>query len=239
MNGKYMVFLILMMLTSWLTSEAYADRRSYVWTYEYLTMERGEAELESYFTLSTPDMGDMEGNTVTDLQFELEVGMSDRFDFAIYQVFSQYPEESLKYKGYKLRARYRFGEQGQYVLDPLAYVEYKGKPDFSEHGIELKIILAKDIGRFNMALNPILELELNGETEVEAEYAIGLNYEILSLLSAGLEFKGSESGHYVGPTIGHGVEQLWMTMGAAFPITDIDEGKPEFQIRLLVGIGLI
>ncbi len=239
MNGKYMVFLILMMLTSWLTSEAYADRRSYVWTYEYLTMERGEAELESYFTLSTPDMGDMEGNTVTDLQFELEVGMSDRFDFAIYQVFSQYPEESLKYKGYKLRARYRFGEQGQYVLDPLAYVEYKGKPDFSEHGIELKIILAKDIGRFNMALNPILELELNGETEVEAEYAIGLNYEILSLLSAGLEFKGSESGHYVGPTIGHGVEQLWMTLGAAFPITDIDEGKPEFQIRLLVGIGLI
>jgi len=239
MNGKYMVFLILMMLTSWLTSEAYADRRSYVWTYEYLTMERGEAELESYFTLSTPDMGDMEGNTVTDLQFELEVGMSDRFDFAIYQVFSQYPEESLKYKGYKLRARYRFGEQGQYVLDPLAYVEYKGKPDFSEHGIELKIILAKDIGRFNMALNPILELELNGETEVEAEYAIGLNYEILSLLSAGLEFKGSESGHYVGPTIGHGVEQLWMTLGTAFPITDIDEGKPEFQIRLLVGIGLI
>ncbi len=227
------VFLIVFMAVP----ECMADWRSYVWTYEYQTVDRGDAELESYFTLSTPEIDRMEGITTTDFQLELEVGMTERYDFSIYQIFEQAPEGSLRYKGYKLRSRYRFGEKGRYPLDPLIYVEYKGKPDFSEHGIELKLILAKDIGATNIALNPILEFERDGEWEVEPEYAVGITRRISDLLKFGLEAKGGESGHYIGPVISHGRDDLWVSLGSAIKLGDVDEGKPEFQIRLLMAVG--
>ncbi|UCG51601.1 MAG: hypothetical protein JSW58_15670 [Candidatus Latescibacterota bacterium] len=222
------------------SSVCLADQRAYVWTYEYMTLPRGATELESYTTISTPDVNKFEGITSTEQQLELEVGMTDRFDFAIYQVFIQEPESDLRYKGYKLRARYRFGEKDKYPLDPLVYAEYKGKPDFSEHGIELKLVLAKDIGRLNIALNPILELEReDGEWEAEPEYAVGLSFGIVDeLLRLGIEGKGSEHGHYVGPVISHGRQHAWMTLGSAIKASNIDEGKPELQVRLVVGIGL-
>jgi len=43
---------------------AQADRRAYVWTYEYLTMPQGQAELEYYVTSKVPDTGDFDGNNV-------------------------------------------------------------------------------------------------------------------------------------------------------------------------------
>lgn len=233
-KAKLLFTFLSILLFSW---QAFADRRSYVWTYEYNTVEKGEAELESYFTLSTPDIGKIKGSMSSNHQIELEVGMTERFDFAIYQVFNQNPGEGLKYKGFKLRIRYKIGEKGKYFLDPLIYFEYKGKPDFSEHGIEFKLILAKDIGRFNVSLNPIIEFEREDEWEVKPEYAIAMSYEINELLRVGLEAKGNEKGHYIGPVISHGREDLWIALGSAFKIGEMKEGKPEFQIRMLLGIG--
>jgi len=163
--------------------------------------------------------------------------MTERFDFSIYQIFAQKPEGELRYEGFKLRSRYKIGEKGRYILDPLIYLEYKGKPDFSEHGIEFKLILAKDIGRFNISLNPILSFERVTKWEFEPEYAIGMSYEVNKLFRVGFEAKGSEDGHYIGPVISHGRENLWVTLGSAFKIGEIKEGKPEFQIRMLLGIG--
>jgi hypothetical protein len=215
-----------------------ADWRSYVWTYEYQTVERGMAEFESYFTISAPDIDSLEDNTAVEQLLELEVGMSERFDFGFYQQFEQEPGRSLSYQGYKLRFRYRFGEKGTYILDPLAYFEYKGKPDFSEHGIEFKLILARDFGPNNISVNPILEFEGNGDWESEPAYAAGLRRNMGDLLKIGIEIKGSESGHYIGPVVSHGSPHVWGTLGSAFGIGDIDEGKPEFQLRLLLGVEL-
>lgn len=221
-------------------SAASADRRSYVWTYEYNTVPRGEAELETYFTLSAPDADELEGNVSAEHQVELEVGMTDRFDFGIYQVFEQGAGEEGRfgYKGFKLRSRYRIGQAGQRVVDPLVYVEYKGVPDFSENTIEAKLILARDIGAINISVNPILEMEHEDEWEVETEYAAGVSYVANKMLRLGLEAKGGEHGHYLGPVVSHGEENLWVTFGSAFGVTDIDEGKPEMQLRMLLGVGL-
>jgi len=219
-------------------SDASADWRSYVWTYEYRTVDRGTAEFENYFTISAPDIDSLEDNTFVEHQLELEVGMSERFDFGLYQQFEQGPGESLRYKGYKLKFRYRFGEKGKYILDPLAYFEYKGKPDFSEHGIEFKMILAKDFGANSVSLNPILEFEGNGEWESEVAYAAGIKRKVGELLKVGIEVKGSESGHYIGPVISHGSHHVWGALGSAFGIGDIDEGKPEFELRLILGVEL-
>jgi len=214
-----------------------ADQRSYVWTYQYMTVPRGEAEIESYFTLSAPDKSRLKGNTGTEHRLELEVGMTDRFDFAVYQIFSQAPQEALRYDGFQLRWRYRIGEKDQYFLDPLIYLEYKAAGDLSEHGLESKLILAKDIGRFNIALNPILAYEFGAGSKWEAEYAVGMSYGVSSLFKIGVEAKGSEDGHYIGPVVSHG-GRFWVAFGSAINVGPVEDGKPEFQMRMLLGVGL-
>jgi len=236
MKNKYLAFLVLLSSTLWSASWTFADKRSYVWTYEYKTVEKGKAEIESYFTLSTADIGKVKGTMVSEHQIELEVGMTESFDFAIYHVFNQNPGEGLKYEGFKLRSRYKIGKKGKYLLDPLIYLEYKGQPDFSEHGIEFKLILAKDSGRFNVSLNPIFEFERKAKWEFEPEYAMGISYDVSELLRVGFEAKGSEYGHYLGLVISHGREALWVTLGSALKMGRVKEGKPEFQIRMLLGI---
>jgi hypothetical protein len=216
-----------------------ADWRSYVWTYEYQTVERGGAEFETYLTLSTPDDDRMRDITTTEHQLELEVGMTERFDFAIYQVFKQPPGGALEYDEYKLRGRYRFGEKGSFVFNPLAYFEYIGKPDFSAHEFELKLILARDFGRFNFSANPQAEFSLEEDDwEMKSGYAAGLSYRLTDLLKVGLESKGSGNDYYLGPVISHGRHDLWATLGAAFAISHIEDNRPKFQVRLLLGVGL-
>lgn len=226
-----------LLLSAFAASPGSSDQRSFVWTYDYQTMERGTAELETYFTLSTPDLGTMEGRTSAEHQVEVEVGMTDRFDFAVYQVFAQAPGEDLAYRGFKLRGRYRLGEKGRSFFDPLLYLEYQGSQDLAEQAVEGKLVLGRNLGKLRLALNPTLELELeDGEWEAVPEYAVGLSYELHPLLLLGLEAKGSRHGHYVGPVLAHGEEDLWMTIGAAIGAGAVDRGKPELQVRALMGI---
>ena len=214
-----------------------ADQRHFVWTYEYKTVSRGEAEFEHYYTTSYPNASDLSVSTKTGHQLELEIGMNERFDFAIYHQFEQ--QDSFAYKGYKLRGRYRIGEKNQYILDPLLYLEYHGKPDFSEHGIESKLILAKETEKVIVSFNPVLEIEIeDDESEIETEYAMGLTYKINKILNAGIEFKGSEYGHYWGPTISHGTHDIWFSLGSAFALGAVKEGKAEMEIRMIIGVGI-
>ena len=214
-----------------------ADQRHFVWTYEYKTVSRGEAEFEHYYTTSYPNASDLAVSTKTGHQLELEIGMNQRFDFAVYHQFEQ--QESFTYKGYKLRLRYRIGEKNQYFLDPLLYLEYHGKPDFSEHGIESKLILAKETEKMIASFNPVLEIEIeDGENEIETEYAAGLTYKLNKLFHAGIEFKGSKNGHYWGPTISHGTHDIWVSLGSAIAVGTVKEGNPEVEIRMIMGVGL-
>ena len=214
-----------------------ADQRHFVWTYEYKTVNKGEVEFEHYYTTSYQDAADLSNGTVVNHQLELEIGMNERFDFAVYHNFEQ--KDSLTYKGYKLRFRYRLGEQNQYLMDPLLYFEYHGKPDYSEHKIEAKLILAKETERVIVAFNPVLEVEIeDGKKETETEYAAGLTYKLNRLLHAGIEFKGSTNGHYWGPTISHGTHDIWFSLGSSFALGTVKESKPEMEIRMIMGVGL-
>ena len=100
MNMLFMLFLITFSLS---------DQRHFVWTYEYKTVSRGEVEFEHYYTTSHPNASDLSVSAKTGHQLELEIGMNERFDFAVYHQFEQ--QESFIYKGYKLRGRYRIGEK--------------------------------------------------------------------------------------------------------------------------------
>ena len=216
-----------------------ADHRSYVWTYEYQVLGPGEAEFEQYTTFSSPDIDSFKTMGSTELNFELEVGMNKRFDFAIYQVFRQNAGESLKYDGFKLRGRYKFFDKGEFFVNPLIYVEYKGNQSFSEHEFETKLILGKDFGNFNISLNPYFELAKEGEEwEFKPKYAVGISYHPAELFLFGMEAIGDKSGNYFGPTISHGSPRIWVSLGSLFKLGKIDIGNPEFRIRMILGVGL-
>lgn len=221
-----------------LTKNSYADRRSYVWTYEYQTMPKGMSEIEFYETLKLPDTNDTDIKTL-EHWVEYEYGVTDRFDAAIYQMWKtndKRNEIDTKYDGTKLRARYRFGEKGRYFVDPLVYAEYKrSAKSHDPHALELKLILAKDIGNFNIAYNQILNQALERHGVTESEYALGLSYKLNNRLSIGLESKGSylKDKYYYGPTISVSGKRFWVAVGAAWAM---HKRADDLQVRLIAGI---
>ena len=232
MHKNSLLFFILTLLGT----QIYADGRRYVWTYEYQTLPRGEAELESYSEFSHIDT-DSGRLATTTLQYEYEIGMNDRFDVGIYQKFKQYHDSPIAYDGFKLRFRYRLGHKGKWFVDPLLYVEYKDNAAFDHGALETKLILAKDINNWNFALNPVLEFEFEeDETEVEFEYTAGLSYRLHPIVSLGLEMKGGLDKFYWGPTLSHGKEDLWFGIGLLTPTSA--EASADRMIRFIIGVGL-
>ena len=218
---------------------ANADRRGYVWTYEYLTMPRGEAELEYYLTTKVSDLHKTKDENTWEHQVEYEYGLTDRWDISVYQRWQQTNVRSdgkFEYTGTKVRTRYRFGERGMYPLDTLLYLEYI-RPDGSDAPeiLEGKIVVAKDFGKFNIAYNQIIETGINNSGKTENAYAAGMNYEFSPSLKVGLESTGNftEGEYYIGPTISWASEKFWVGIGA---LRGLNDRSDDLQVRLIVGI---
>jgi hypothetical protein len=165
--------------------------------------------------------------------------MNDWMDFSIYQVFSSSPQKGFNYNGYKFRSRFKIGEKDQFIMDPLIYLEYEGVPDFQNHALELKLILAKDFGNFNISLNPYVKYLKEGadEWELKPRYAAAVGYSTSELMSFGIESIGNQSGVYLGPTLSHGIENLWVGISPLFSIGNVTAGSPEFYLRMIVAFG--
>lgn len=216
----------------------YADWRNYVWTYEYKVMKEEWLEIEHYATFSSPVLNEMRGNISVEHQIEIETGIAKNTDIGIYQVFNQNPSGELEYKGYKLRLRHKIGEKDEYFVDMLGYLEYIGVRDLSVHKIEFKKIFAKDFENFNVSFNTGFEIEKEEKFEYEYEYALGVSYGLNQTFRIGAEMKGSLKEHYAGPVISIKLQKIFFTLGSAIKLSEIEEGKPLFQIRLISGIGL-
>lgn len=235
---KIMSVLAGVVLLSGMASTGYADRRSYVWTYEYATAPEGIAEVEYYLTAKVPDTGVKETSDWQH-QVELEYGLTDSWDISMYQMWKQsYGTNSasaFKYEGFKIRSRYKLFKGGEFIVDPLVYVEYIRNADLAKPDVlEGKLVLAKDIGKFNVAYNQIVERALDGDAETEYGYAAGANYDLLPGFSAGLEAKGSysEDEHAVGPVVSIETGKFWVSLGAAF---GLNAATDDLQARMLAG----
>jgi len=232
------VFCVLPILVLLTTNIANADRRGYVWTYEYMTMPKGKAEVEYYLTHKVTDFHKYDNKNSWEHQVEYEYGLTDRWDVSIYQRWKQSntsSEDKFEYTGTKLRTRYRIGEKGMFPLDTLLYLEYI-RPDSSEESeiLEGKLILAKDFGKYNFAYNQILKVGINNRGGNENEYACGLNYEFNPRLKVGLESTGNytEDKYYLGPTVSWASEKFWVGIGAQRGLNDRSD---DFKFRLIVG----
>lgn len=220
------------------TSFSYADRRSYVWTYEYMTMPKGMWELETYVTSEVSNLHKSNINTIKP-QLEIEYGITDRWDVAMYQMWKfknkKYENDS-EYEGFKLRTRYRLGEKGKFIVDPLLYFEYIRDDDFSKPNVgEVKLILAKDIGDFNISYNQIIKSNLEREGKTDHEYATGISYAFTPRFRVGIESKGNypKEKHALGPTLSYAFKKAFITLGTAF---GLNERTDDLQTRMIIGI---
>jgi len=244
---------------------ARADRRIFGYTYPYMTLPEGGFEIEHYLdayverlddpaTVDDPTTPEVE-NVEDDFeiawrhQIEFEYGITDRWDFGLYNVFRQDYFGPFKYSGLKLRSRYRFAEQGDLFVDPAVYLEIGWFGD--ELALEQKIILAPMIGDLEIALNLTFEEEFGfagEETEFEFVFnpTLAVGYHVAEWFAFGVEYYGKlvvEEGeveyfaNYLGPTISFAGRHFWITLAFQPELNDSD-GPAQFQARSIFAVVL-
>jgi hypothetical protein len=216
-----------------LAGASVADQRSYVWTYEYLTLSPDHAELEYYQTAVTRDR-QTDSSSDWQQQLELEYGLTNHLDAALYQVFDQKENDKMKYSGYKFRLRYRIAEKNVFPLDLLLYAEHQEKID-GKNVFEGKLILAKDIGKVNFAYNQIYKNSYASGDRADHEYAAGVSYEVTPAIRFGVESKGNyrTDKYSAGPTIAWVGGRIWANLGAVYGLNRRTDDR---QVRFLLGV---
>lgn len=217
------------------------DYRYYAWTYQFMTMMPGEAELEFYTRIDQPNIRQPE-KSKWKRQVEIEIGLTHNWDFSFYLVDNYKPTEGkTKFEEVKLRTRYKLANKDEFYIDPILYLEYKIQTDRNyPDKWETKLILAKDIDNLNISSNIILEEYYKTgtkEKDWKIEYVYGISYPIIDLFRIGIEGKGDlkEKKHAVGPSIAFKGKKIWAAIGALFKL---NEKTDELQMQGIIGIWL-
>ena len=225
--------MVLMVLFLGLGREGQAAQRNYVWTEEYGTVAKGNAEVEFYNTAVTQDV---QTRSASDWQqkVELEYGITDRLNASLYQVYEQAADSnSLTYIGYNIELKNRIAETKVLPVDVLLYAEtevstVEGKV------YEGKIILSKDIGRFNASYNQIYE-RIKDTGKGDSAYAAGASYELAPWLRIGVESKGSytDGAYAAGPTLAWIGNRIWASIGAVY---GLNRKTSDREVRFVLGV---
>jgi hypothetical protein len=206
---------------------ARADRKLYLFTYQYATLPKGAAELETWVTREDDDAHPSQ--TDGELQVEGEFGLTDRLDISLYTILRKEGDASLDWDASKIEAKYRLGEPGKWPVDVELYAEYE--QPFQVHGWgepEFKLILAHDFGPVNVAGNLIFSKPVDDETGThlpwKRDWAAGASYEISPRVNVGVEGHGSfsDSNGKLGPVVSYQGEKAWVAIGPYFGLTSRD-----------------
>jgi hypothetical protein len=214
-------------------SAAQAGQRTYVWTEEYSTLAKGNAELEFYDTAVTQKT---QTRSASDWQqrLELEYGLTDRLNASLYQVYEQAADSSsMTYVGYNVELKYRLAEKNVLPLDVLLYAETEVST-IEGNVYEGKIILAKDLGKLNVSYNQIYE-RVKNTGKGDHGYAAGFSYEVAPWLLVGAESKGSyTAGTYAaGPTLAWMGSRIWANIGVVY---GMNQKTNDREARFVVGV---
>ena len=230
------------------SSSAAADRRRFASTYEYPTLLEGQTSLELSHTQTRVVWGDEEDRL--EQAFEVEHGISERFDAGLALGFSQRgaaqaPGQPYGFEQLRLETRYRFADRNEWPID-LAVLA-RGATYFSAnaYATEARVIAARDMDALSIAANVIGAVQFGddiGGTNVQLGWAAGVTYELHPKLSVGVETSGARhvtnekvTVGSVGPVIALApTGQLWLTLSAGFGFAS----GPDVAARLLLGIEL-
>ena len=210
-----------------------ADRRYYGETYNAVTAPKGTLDLELWTTYYEPPSQASGAPGLWRHQLELETGITDRWDVAVYGVARKVESADLQFEAVKLETRYALAAPGTWFVDPVVYLEMqKSFVDEKALSIEEKLILGKDLGPLNLSLNVASEQEFEeGETQVEWAYALGSSWELVPALRLGAEVFGSVAQEEVSPGVEKTESPLW-----AGPAASIAYGRA--WLGLAAGFGL-
>ncbi len=215
-----------------------ADRRYYGETYNASTAPRGALDVELWSTLAQPPREERGAPNAWEHQLELETGLTDRWDVAVYGIARQVVGADPEFEAVKLETRYALAAPGTWFVDPVLYLELK--KTFLEDrpfSVEEKVILAKDVGRLNVSLNVAAEQEFaGGDVNPEWAYALGSSWELVPLLRLGAEVFGDVAKADVSPGVQRTLHQawagpaasiafgrVWLVLAAGFGLTDTSE----------------
>jgi hypothetical protein len=212
---------------------ARADRRYYGETYNAVTAQPGGLDVELWSTLHQDPRAVGNGHLWRH-QLELETGITERWDVAVYNIWVGPQDQSTQYEATKLETRYRLSRPGEWIVDPILYLELR-KEWISDKptAVEEKLILGKDVGAWNTSLNLSAEQEFipGGDREYEYGYALGQSYEVLPWFRVGGEVFGdwrraagsTLSEHWAGPSISLAYSKVWLVTALGFGLNDDSE----------------
>lgn len=232
---------------------ARADRRSFIRSYEFQTQPAGNLELELWNEFEAPKNGLGFGDSVITHKLELEYGITDRWDMALYHVFQQGGAPSLPpedrafhFDSWRLETRYRLAERGEWPIDVMLYLEAERPAAFSDpFEVEQKVILARDFGRLGLVANLVAAQKLarGARAGHNWEIDVGARYEISPHLRLAAEVWGIQqvvpastlTSLYAGPSISFEVRKFWLQLGAGIGLNDSAQAM---QFRSVFGVNL-
>jgi hypothetical protein len=196
----------LLLLALLASSTAYANPRALPFTYTTDTLAPGNAELEQTVDLvpligSTP-LGTRSYYLGSVFQTELEIGIAERLELALYFTFQPTISSDIIVQGQaklpdgngiKQRLRYTFAPPGEWPVDVGVYGELSESE--SELELEGKILLQKRFDRLRIAANLWAEYELyfardemgNHQRDVVLNPTLGATYELSPRFHVGLD----------------------------------------------------
>lgn len=246
---------------------AWATPRALPFSYPYATLGKGGLELEQFVDM-TPvrgldTTGELRYAPLGILTTELEYGLTDRLELALYIQLSENPasgtgESALHFDGIKQRLRLRLAEAGEWPIDVALYGELAELRNELE--VEAKIILEKRLGRLQVLVNLWAEHEFyyDGRREWVLHPTAGASFEITPAVHLGVEYwmhgefgGGAPAGafnpaphHYAGPALLLLFNRFWWNIGPSIRLDALDRPTQlgdqfgRLWVRTIVGIDL-
>jgi hypothetical protein len=194
----------LLLLTFFLSnSDALAQDPFEIQVYEYQTVPKGMWNLETHLNYVGRGTRQFEGpvaptNNQFHLTFELTRGLTENFEMAGYLVLAHRPgSETLDYVGWRLRPRVSVPRSWRWPVGVSMSVEV-GFPRkvYEENSVtlELRPIIEKNFGRFQIDVNPVVGRALRGPGTSEGwdfEPGVRFGYELNKKFDLSLEYYGS------------------------------------------------
>lgn len=243
-------FLLILLASAWPTA-SYAGARRFTYIYETTTAAPGTFEFENWVTWRTDKDEDHDFERF-DFRHELEFGITDRLQAAIYFADWTYraggsvENDGSVYTGSAIELIYNLTNPQTSPFGSALYGELKIGDELV--GLESKLLLDKHLGRLLLAYNATLEAEWEGEDlderTGEFQQTLGASYQVKPQFLMGAELlheiafpdwqEAEESVLYVGPNVSVRAGKWWATATALAQVTDV-AGEPNFQVRTIVG----
>ena len=227
----------------------FATERKFAFSYEVTTAPKGTIELENWVTWKHSDNAAGKVDRF-DFRHELEFGVTDRFQAAVYLANWTYddrdPEKKARYQNSGIELIYNLTNPTADFLGSALYLEALAGDENLE--VEGKLLLQKNIGPLIVAYNAVLEATWEGSKleERTGEFAetFGLSYELTKSFSLGAEVlhevefpdwgAAEDARVWAGPNLSVRAGRVSAVLAGLFQVTDVNE-EPDVQTRLIFG----